>query len=421
MRNALIAVLSLAASTALAQQEQPSSPAAAAEEPAAESQPSPEATSEEPAPAEPSIDERMTNAEGKISSLEEQNTETKNDLSALKKLKLSGYVQARYQFQENLDDSGAGGFSRFTVRRGRLKTTYTTDWAQMMLQIDAVPDTGVTVRDAEATLFIPGTKQTMSLIVGQMKWPFGFEAVQSSSDREIPERTRVVRAFLPDERDRGARFSGEFLKGMVNLNVGVFDGDGIFNQGFVGADNDKEKDIIGRAGFDLKWLSGGLSGWWGHSLGRRATDTYRVAYDRNRVALDAQMYLDVLPFGGTSIKGEYINGKGYWRSSGNAKVEQLGVPASGWYALVVQNVGLTNQVAVRYDYFDGESGRPNDVTSDNKPASTNAVGTLAVALLHHFSENIKATLAYELPMTASPGTSEDPNDNLLTFQLQARY
>ncbi len=413
--SAALAVSSLAASAALAQSEQPSEQATPSGEAPAEAQPAPET------PAEPPLDERMTNAEGKISSLEEQNTESKNDLSALKKLKISGYVQARYQFQQNLDDSGAGGFSRFTVRRGRLKTTYTTDWAQMMLQIDAVPDTGVTVRDAEATLFIPGTKQTMALTLGQMKWPFGYESVQSSSDREIPERSRVVRAFLPDERDRGAKYSGKFLKGMANINVGVFDGDGIFNQGFVGSDNDKEKDVIGRAGFDLKWISGGVSGWYGHTLGRRPTDTYRVAYDRNRVALDAQMYLDVLPFGGTAIKGEYINGTTYSRSSGSVKVEQLGVPASGWYGLVVQNVGLTDQVAVRYDYFDGESGRPNDVTADNKPLGTNAIGTLAVAVLHHFSENLKATLAYELPMTASPGTSEDPHDNLLTFQLQARY
>ncbi|MFP2904496.1 porin [Pyxidicoccus sp. 3LFB2] len=415
MRNTLLALLTLTAAPALAQQTEQPAPAAPADAPTEESQPAPVT------PEEPSLDERMTTTEGKVTSLEEQNAETKTDLSALKKLKISGYVQARYQYQQNLDDTGAGGFSRFTVRRGRIKTTYTTDWAQMMLQIDAVPDTGVTVRDAEATLFLPGTKQAMGLTLGQMKWPFGFEAVQSSSDREIPERSRVVRAFLPDERDRGAKLFGEFLKGMVNVQVGVFDGDGIFNQGFIGADNDKEKDLIGRAGFDLKWLSGGVSGWYGHSLGRRATDTYRVAYDRNRVALDAQMYLDVLPFGATSIKGEYINGKGYWRSSGNTKVEQLGLPASGWYGLVVQNLGLTNQIAVRYDYFDGESGRANDVTSDNKPASTNAVGTLAVALLHHFSENLRATLAYELPMTSSPGTSEDPHDNLLTFQLQARY
>ncbi|WP_164019404.1 porin [Pyxidicoccus trucidator] len=415
MRNTLLAILTLTAAPALAQQAEPPASDAPPDAPAAESQPAPAA------PEEPSLDERMTNAEGKVTSLEEQNAETQTVLSALTKLKLSGYVQARYQYQESLDDTGAGGFSRFTVRRGRLKTTYTTDWAQMMLQIDAVPDTGVTVRDAEATFYVPGMKKKLSLTLGQMKWPFGFEAVQSSSDREIPERTRVVRAFLPDERDRGAKFSGEFLKGRMTIDVGVFDGDGLFNQGFIGSDNDKEKDIIGRAGFDLKWLSGGISGWYGHSLGRRPTDTYRVAYDRNRVALDAQLYLDVLPFGGTSIKAEYIKGNSYWRSSGGTKVEQLGVPASGWYGLVVQNVSLTNAVAVRYDYFDPENGQPNLETADGKPGSNNAVGTLAVALLHHFSENLKATLAYELPMTAAPGAAEDPHDNLLTFQLQARY
>ena len=421
MRNLLVALFTLTSCMALAQTAEPQPGTGDATTPASETAPAPEETPTEAAPAEPSLDERMTTTEGKVSSLEEQNTETKSDLSALKKLKLSGYVQGRYQYQESLDDTGAGGFSRFAVRRGRLKTTYTTDWAQMMLQIDAVPDTGVTVRDAEATLFIPGTKQTMGLTLGQMKWPFGFEAVQSSSDREIPERSRVVRAFLPDERDRGAKLFGEFLEGMVNVHVGVYDGDGIFQQGFVGSDNDKEKDVIGRAGFDLKWLSGGISGWRGLSLGRRSTDTYRVAYDRNRIALDAQLYLDVLPFGATSIKGEYINGTSYWRSSGNAKVEQLGVPASGWYGLIVQNVGLTNAVAVRYDYFDAESGRPDIATAEGKPGSTNTVGTLAVALLHHFSENLKATLAYELPMTAAPGSAEDPHDNLLTFQLQARY
>jgi hypothetical protein len=415
MRNLLVALLTVTSSAALAQTTEPQPGTADATPPATET---PAATE---APAEPPIDERMTTTEGKVSSLEEQNVETKNDLSALKKLKISGYVQGRYQYQEPLDDTGTGGFSRFTVRRGRLKTTYTTDWAQLMLQIDAASEAGVTLRDAEATLYVPGMKQTMGLTLGQMKWPFGYEGPQSSSDREVPERSRVIRAFLPDERDRGAKFFSKFLKGRVNVNVGVFDGNGLFNQNSVGLDNDKEKDVIGRAGFDLKWLSGGISGWYGHTLGRKPTDTYRVAYDRNRVALDGQLYLDVLPFGATAIKGEYINGTTYSKSSGSTKVEQLGVPASGWYGLLVQNVGLSDAVAIRYDYFDPESGRPNLATPEGKPGPNNAVGTLDVALLHYFSENLKATLAYELPMTAAPGTAEDPHDNLLTLQLQARY
>ncbi|MCP3101468.1 OprO/OprP family phosphate-selective porin [Myxococcus sp. K15C18031901] len=366
------------------------------------------------------LDERMTTAEGKVAALEEQNVETKNDLSALKKLKISGYVQARYQDQESLDATGAGGFSRFSVRRGRIKTTYTTDWAQLMLQIDAVPTTGVTVRDAEATLYIPGTHQQMSLTLGQMKWPFGYEAVQSSSDREMPERTRVVRAFLPDERDRGIKFAGTFLEGKFNFSAGLFDGNGIFNQGFIGTDNDKEKDFIGRAGFDLGWLSGGVSGWYGHSIAKGPNDAYRKAYERDRVALDAQMYLDVLPLGGTALKGEYITGKTYAKSSGDTKVEQLGVPASGWYALLVQNVGLSDAVAVRYDFFDPENGRKNSA-NDGKPHGNNSVGTLGVALLHYFGENMKVTAAYEMPMTGAPDGAKDPHDNLFTLQMQAKY
>ncbi|WP_426730502.1 porin [Myxococcus faecalis] len=403
--------------------QQPASPPAeesASQAPSADAQAAAEPLPADSAPADADLDERMTNAEGKVAALEEQNAETKVDLSALKKLKISGYVQGRYQYQQSLDDSGSGGFSRFTVRRGRLKTTYTTDWSQLMLQFDGVPTTGVTVRDAEATLYIPGTHQQLGLTLGQMKWPFGYEAVQSSSDREIPERTRVVRAFLPDERDRGVKFAGNFLDGKLHFSGGVFDGDGIFNQGYVGSDNDKEKDAIGRAGFDLGWVSGGISGWYGHTITKGPTDTYRKAYTRDRLALDAQLYLDVLPFGATALKGEYITGRSYWKSSGDVKIEQPGVPASGWYGLIVQNIGLTDAVAVRYDFFDPENGRKNTVT-DGRPASTNSVGTLAVAVLHYFGEHFKVTAAYEMPVTSAPGAPKDPHDNLFTLQMQARY
>lgn len=351
---------------------------------------------------DPSVDERITTTEGQISSIEEQLIEIKNALSPLTKLKFSGYVQARYQWEETREDA-TGGFSRFTVRRGRLKATYTGDVAQFMLQIDAVP-TGVTIRDAESTLFIPGTKQNMSLTLGQVKWPFGYEAVQSSSEREFPERTRVVRAFLPDERDRGLRYSGKL--GVLRLSAGVFDGSGLFYPGFVGQDNDKEKDFIGRAGFDLTLISGGVSGWYGHTLGIGAGDTFRRAYERSRLGADLQVYLDFLPLGATAIKGEYIWGKTYL----NGGHENFGRVASGWYALLVQNIGLNNTVAVRYDYFDPVHGTPALGT-----------GTLGVAANHYFGEHLRLTAAYELPLTQTVEGAVDPHDNLLTVQLQAHF
>jgi hypothetical protein len=386
---------------------------------AQEAAPAPAASEAAPETTAPSTDERITTTEGKVSSIEEQLAEIKSALSPLTKLKFSGYVQARYQWEETRED-GTGGLSRFTIRRSRLKATYTADLAQFMLQIDASP-TAVALRDAEATLFIPGTKQNMALTLGQVKWPFGYESVQSSSEREFPERTRVVRAFLPDERDRGVRFSAKY--GALRLSGGLFDGNGISFPGSVGVDNDKEKDFIGRAGFDLKWISGGISGWYGLSLGRRSTDAFRHAYERSRIGADVQVYLDFLPFGATALKGEYIQGKTYIGGSGDRRTELLDRPASGWYALLVQNLGVSNALAIRYDYFDPANGTPAAAAGPGSslPADTNATGTLGATALHYFGEHLKVSLTYEVPLTETVEGVKDPRDNLLTVQFQARY
>ena len=411
-KNLLVALLTLTSGAALAQ---------TAETQPTTATPAPAETAPAEAPTAPSVEDRLTTAEGKVTSIEEQYAETKGDVSSLKKLKFSGYVQGRYQYLEpDEDEANAGtrlseGYSRFVVRRARLKASYSGDVGQVVLQIDAVPS-GVTIKDAEATLYIPGTKKNMSLTLGQMKWPFGYEGPLSSSEREFPERSLVVRTFLPGERDRGLRFNGKF--GMVRLTAGVFDGIGTT----VSTDNDKEKDVVGRLGFDLKWISGGVSGWYGTTLGRRTTgpnpDAFRTAYARTRLGADLQLYLDLLPVGGTALKAEYITGKTYLRGT----TEQLGVPASGWWAMLVQNVGLSNAVAVRYDFFDFENGRA-PTESGSRTGSTNALGTLGIAAIHHFGEALKLTAAYEIPMTATVdgGTAEDPSDNQFTLQLQARY
>ncbi|PTL82440.1 porin [Vitiosangium sp. GDMCC 1.1324] len=396
MRNLIAAMLTFASGAALAQETPP---------PATEAAPT------------QSTDERVTETEGKVTSIEEQLAEIKSILSPLSKLKFSGYVQGRYQWEQTREN-GTGGFSRFTVRRSRLKATYTGDIAQFMLQIDASPS-GVTLKDAEATLFIPGTKQNQSVTLGQMKWPFGYEAVQSSSDREFPERTRVIRAFLPDERDRGVKYSGKF--GFLRLSAGVFDGNGINFPNSAGVDNDKEKDLIGRAGFDLKWISGGISGWYGHTipLVKAVEDPYRLAYERSRIGADLQVYLDFLPVGATALKGEYIKGKTFVSNG----TELLDRPASGWYALLVQNIGVTDAVAVRYDYFDPSNGTPALADSKNPtaPAGTNAVGTVGLTAIHYFGENLKLSATYEHPMTAVVADVHDPHDDQFTVQMQARF
>ena len=90
------------------------------------------------------------------------------------------------------------------MRRARLKTTYVGTLSEYVLQFDATGD-GVVLRDAEASFHITNenpwfpsaTEWELKLTMGQFKVPFGFEVLQSSGDRELPERTSVIRALYP--------------------------------------------------------------------------------------------------------------------------------------------------------------------------------------------------------------------------------
>lgn len=377
--------------------------------------------SEAPASTGPTSEERIDTLSGRLDSLEEQYAETKTSVLSLQRLKLSGYVQGRFQVAENtgsgLDPRGAPRVKDgFSVRRGRLKATYTADIAQLVLQIDATPR-GVSLKDAEVHLISPWKGPKLDLVVGQTKWPFGYEVLQSSSEREFPERTRVVRAFAPGERDRGAKL--QLKHGLLRATLGVFDGNGTDNRSFIGVDNDTEKDLVGRVGVDLGWLAGGVSGWAGKTFRTGDASGPGRFFARNRIGADAQLYLDLLPIGGTAVKGEFIAGTTYQRDG----VEQFGQTGMGWYGLVVQNVGLYNEVGIRYDHFDGFTGTANvaDPADPTKPASTNSVGTLGFVVAHHFGEHLKLTAAYEIPMTATGDQATDPDDNLFTLQFQAKF
>src|SRR6185436_18727522 len=100
--------------------------------------------------------------EGKLEGMEESSAATNATVDALKRIKVSGYIQGQYEWH---DDAGAGldaqfrankGTNRFRVRRGRLKTLYQGTMSEFMLQIDATPD-GVTLKDAEASLVLDDT------------------------------------------------------------------------------------------------------------------------------------------------------------------------------------------------------------------------------------------------------------------------
>jgi hypothetical protein len=369
------------------------------------------------APAESGPD--LATLEGKIDALAEQYAETKNDVSALKRLKLSGYLQARWAWLEApgavtpYTNNAAPAKDNFYIRRGRLKAVYDADWSQYVLQIDATPD-GVGIKEGYAEVKLPAG---LAVDAGLQLFPFGYEVgVRSSADLDLLERAKLSTTFLNGEYDLGVALRGVY--GPMNFKVGVFNGNGIAGNG-VGRDNDQLKDVIGRLGFDLGHVTGGVSGWYGKTINYRAAGNPR--YDRSRVGADLQVFLDLLPIGGTAVKGEWIWGKtqiGDTNPTDNGAGTNLGKAGMGWYALATQNVGPWNQLAVRYQQF-------TPVQGATPSATTKVTTTQEIAGAFHtfIGDGYKLSLAYYHPTnrTRFAGTPADPKADQWIVQAQAKF
>lgn len=387
---------------------------------------------------EPSVD--VAALEGKVAALEEQYAETKSTVAGLSRLKWSGYMQARWAY---LDCAGSSAPSKcsynqlgttfadrdnFFIRRGRIKAVYNADLAQFVLQLDATPS-GVGVKEAYASVALPRSiPGNLSVDAGLQLLPFGYDVgVRSSSDLDLLERYRGANYWLKGEYDLGVAVRAAF--GPVNFRGGVFNGNGV-DGGGAGKDNDNFKDLIGRLGFDFGMVTGGVSGWYGKSRDFKAHPN--KTYDRNRVGADLQIYLDLLPIGGTAIKGEFIAGKtGIGTQSDSTGVTAIygadpGRAGHAWHATLVQNLGKPFQVAARYEQFVKNN---NLEPSSSKPYRLKEIDELDVALHYYVGGNYKLSALWAHPMngkkvgegaeTALDGTVKKTDQ--FVVQAQAKF
>ncbi len=354
--------------------------------------------------------------QGKIDSLSQQLGETKKDVSGLKKLKVSGYVQARETYNDSPTPIYTGTAPKdtgFTIRRGRFKAVYDAEWSQFALQLDATPN-GVGLKEAFARLKLPVSG--LAIDAGLQLLPFGYDVgVRSSADLDLLERADFAKTFLKGEYDLGVSLVG--VRGPFNVKVGLFNGNGV-DAKTGGYDNDQHKDVIGRLGFDGGFVTGGVSGWYGQTINYKSTTADR-RYDRARVGADMQVYLDLLPVGGTAVKGEYLWGKTQIGEDNGGAGVALGKIGWGWDAIVTQNVGRWNQIAVRYQQFNP------DVKIDRaaNPTKVFVQDEIAGAVHTLVSPNMKLSLAYYHPMYREKGSqaASSPEKDSVMAQLQAKF
>lgn len=353
------------------------------------------------APADDQQQPTPEDTAGKVESLTEASTEMRNVIDALSKMKITGYLQAQYlnderSVNELTSPTATRNLDQFSVRRGRVKFTYQFNpTSRFVIQPD-VTTSGVLLKDGFVEFTEPWTPWKHTLTAGQFNWPYGFEIMYSSSAREVPERSRVVRTLFPGERDRGVMLSGLGLGERLSYRIAVVNGTGTA-QSF---DFNKRKDIVGRIGYSFGPLDAGASFYRGEDLVSTSTNARGRTFDKDRAGIDFQW---VTPLPGLGIRGEYIKGT-QAPSAGTTRTASHDV--DGWYFYAIQNVGTKHQFVVRVDEYDPDT----DVEG-------NAVRTVNPTYIFHWDANSKVMASYELIKTQR----NDPDDNVFTLRYQFSF
>lgn len=398
---------------------------------------------------------KIEEIKGAFDGLNESYLETKTTVDALKKIKISGYIQAQFQ---SADVDGAASFAggnfaagvhnRSLIRRGRLKVMYDNDLTQYVLQIDAT-EKGLGLKDAFIYVKEPWLK-TFALKAGVFDRPFGFEISYSSSSRESPERSRLFQSLFPGERDLGASLeifpSGDLS--FLNFKGGFFAGNGI------NPETDNNKDFIGHLGFNFPFtdanfeIDGGISTYIGTVTLASGKSVYTVDnavapkvdatnkdVDRTYFGADLQLYYDLPVLGGLTLRGEYISGKQPGTATSNGSF--TGVPSgdiylrnfAGYYLMYVQNIGDRNQLVVKYDSYDPNTDVSADQIGQVAGAKLGAgdiqYSTLGLGLVHYWDDNVKFTFYYDSVTNETSknlaGFGSDLKDNVFTFRVQYKF
>jgi phosphate-selective porin len=376
--------------------------------------------------ASDTLNERFQSVEGRLNALDEKMAAHDADLGKLTKIKVSGYIQAQFEsYQDGLLKTNDPN-NTFYIRRARVKFTYeAADGIKFVLQPDF--STGnLSLKDAYAVASLKKVPW-LSLWAGQFN-RLNYEVEYSSGQREVLERSKVIRSIYPGEREVGAKLEATPAAIPLKLQLALLNGN------FTGKeqkDVDSKKDLMARAVYSIKTPFGmgidiGAHGYYG---GIQAKNKYISSYDaamdsassntgsyldKKWIGGEAQVFFDWL--GGMALKGEYIAGKNatVGDSKSNPNKERK---FSGYYAYLIKNIGKKNQFVARYDYYD-----PNTKLAGDEAKKEVSYNTLTLAWQFYLNDNIRFSLNYEMPRNETNSTvPKDIKDNVFGIRMQAKF
>ncbi len=405
-------------------------------------------------------------------SIQKTLTDLKKTVDVLKKIKFNGWVQAQYQYADtvgaaNFDggDFPANVDNRFMIRRGRIKATFDGKQTQYVVQLN-MTERFVNIADIYVKYSEPFTKW-LSLQVGVMNRPFGYDIQLSSVVRESPERARYTQILTPNERDMGAELIVEAPKNSklfgLNFTGGFFNGTGLTIPAVNISDIDSRKDFIGRLSYykgikeDKIKFGVGASHYNGYervannflyngfktdtlgNLQYKLSDTTTVNYKgsyakRLYYGLEALFSVKSI-IGTTTLRGEYVFGQqpGSATSTKSPQAATTGATYirnfTGAYVFFIQRImNSKHEVFVKYEWYDPNSKvGASDIGKTGSLLGAADVKFTAIGVGYNFyiTENFKFLAYYnmvsnEISKNLS-GYTRDLKDNILTLRVQARF
>ena len=399
-----------------------------------------------------------------VEKLEQKTQALESAVSKLQKLKISGYIQAQYQYGEveadgvkvgspvndwekRKDSEGnyeGNGFSRFGIRRGRIKFTYDEKLAQGVFQLD-ITEKGLGVKDAYFSVKDPWIG-TNSIKLGVFDRPFGNEISYSSSRRESPERSRIFQKIFPDERDLGTMLTLQGAKDCpFKLEGGLFAGNGIRMQ------FDSHIDFIGHLSFNKAigsnmQLGLGVSTYLGGM--RMMNDTiysieesvWAIESDKDNkgkiakrqyFGLDAQ-FSATTGAGLTQLRAEYIFGEHAGEALGAFEYKATELlkatdkiymrNINGGYAILTQDLGsLPFTLVAKYDWYNPNTKLSGDEITNKNDLTYSTVG---VGAFWRIDPSLRLTAYYDIvtnEKSKNVNEGKDFKDNVFTLRLQYKF
>lgn len=362
------------------------------------------------------------------------------------KISLRGYAQFRYNrlLETNPDlkceqcDKSIGKGQSFSFRRGRLVLSGDVhERFFVYLQFDYSADASssnkhfLQVRDAYFD-YAFDKKKEFRLRFGQSKVPFGFENLQSSSNRIPLDRSDALNSAAPNERDFGAFFlysPAKIRQIHRDLTNDALKGSGDYGMFAIGLYNGQAANkpelnnnlhAVARFSYPIKIgkqiIEPGIQAYTGkYTLDQRSADVKAVkdlTYLDRRVAASIVLYQQ--PFG---ILAEYNIGESpsFDAASDSIKVQKLngGFVTASYRSKLGK--GFITPYA-RYQVYDGAKKLELD-------ARRYKLNELELGLEWQLIKNLEITLAYVISDRKYSDFKTDyaEQGNFLRIQMQANY